>query len=102
MRLSACHLGIQTAQGKHSPDDYFAVLNSLFRPLLLDGITMLELAGKTALAQEFTVLQRQFLPFLRGSREELLCRMLSLDRLHDLAEQFAHLIEQQIWQREEL
>ena len=47
-------LGIQTAQGKHSPDDYFAVLNSLFRPLLLDGITMLELAGKTALAQEFT------------------------------------------------
>lgn len=84
------------AAEQHAPDDYFAVLNSLFRPLLLDGITMLELAGKPALAQEFTVLQQQFLSFLRGTREKALQETLSLDKLHELTEQYAHLIERQI------
>ncbi len=84
------------AAEQHAPDDYPPAMNSLFRPLLLDGITMLELAGEAALAQEFTALQQQLLAFLRGAREEPLRRMLSLDRLHDLTEQYANLIEQQI------
>ena len=84
------------AAEQHAPDDYFAVLKSLFRPLLLDGITMLELAGEPALAQEFTVLQQQFLSFLRGTREKALQETLSLDKLHELTEQYAHLIERQI------
>ena len=84
------------AAEQHVPEDYLPAMNSLFRPLLLDGITMLELAGETALAREFTVLQQQFLSFVRGPKEEPLCRMLSLDRLHDLAEQYARLIGQQI------
>ena len=71
-------------------------MNSLFRPLLLDGITMLELAGETALAKHFISLQQQFLSFMRGTREEALQDKLSLDRLRDLTEQYAHLIEQQI------
>ena len=33
------------AAEKHDPNAYFPMMNSLFRPLLLDGITMLELAG---------------------------------------------------------
>ena len=90
------------AAEQHVPEDYPPAMNSLFCPLLLDGITMLELAGETALARELTALQQQFLSFVRGSKEEPLCRMLSLDRLHDMVEQYAHLIEQQIWQREEL
>lgn len=81
---------------KHDPNAYFPVMNSLFRPLLLDGITMLELAGETALAKDFTSLQQQFMTFMRGPREEPLQETLSLDKLHDLTEQYAHLIEEQI------
>ena len=84
------------AAKKHAPDHYLPAMNSLFRPLLLDGITMLELAGETALAQAFTTLQQQFLSFLRGTKEEALQETLSLDKLHELTEQYAHLIEQQI------
>ncbi len=83
---------------KHDPNAYFPVMNSLFRPLLLDSITMLELAGETALAKDFTSLQQQFMSFMRGPREEALQETLSLDQLHDLTEQYAHLIEQQKYQ----
>ena len=81
---------------KHDPNAYFPVMNSLFRPLLLDGITMLELAGENSLAKDFTSLQQQFISFMRGPREEALQETLSLDQLHYLTEQYAHLIEQQI------
>ena len=84
------------AAEKHEPNDYFPVMNSLFRPLLLDGITMLELAGETALARDFTVLQQQLLSFMRGSREGILRETLSLDRLRRLTEQYVRLIEQQL------
>lgn len=84
------------AAEKHDPNVYPPMMNRLFRPLLLDGITMLELAGETALAHGFTALQHQFLSFMRGTREEALQDKLSLDRLRDLTEQYAHLIEQQI------
>ena len=84
------------AAEKHDPNTYFPIMNSLFRSLLLDGITMLELAGETALAQEFTTLQHQFMDFMRGSRREALQETLSLDKLHDLTERYAHLIERQI------
>ena len=89
------------AAEKHDPNVYFPMMNSLFRPLLLDGITMLELAGETDLAQEFTALQKQFMAFLRGTREEALRETLSTDSLHDLTEQYASLIEQQIERLEE-
>jgi len=84
------------AAEQHASDDYPPAMNSLFRSLLLDGITMLELAGETALAREFKALQQQFLAFLRGTKEEALQETFSLDRLHDLTEQYAHLIELQI------
>ena len=81
---------------KHDPNSYFPLMNSLFRSLLLDGITMLELAGETALAREFTTLQQQFMAFMRGARVEALRETLCLDRLHDLTERYVHLIERQI------
>ncbi len=84
------------AAEKHEPDDYYPMMNRLFRPLLLDGITMLELAGENHLAKDFTSLQQQFMSFMRGPREEALQETLSLYQLHDLTEKYAHLIEQQI------
>ena len=84
------------AAKKHDPNSYFPMMNSLFRPLLLDGITMLELAGEPDLAQEFTALQQQFMAFMRGTREEALQETLPLDQLHDLTEQYVQMIKQQI------
>lgn len=84
------------AAEKHEPNDYFPVMNSLFRPLLLDGISMLELAGESTLARDFTVVQQQLLAFMRGSREGALRETLSLDRLRDLTELYVRLIEQQL------
>lgn len=44
--------------------------NSLFRPLLLDGITMLGLIGETELADRLTALQRELLDALRQSPDQ--------------------------------
>lgn len=84
------------AAEKHNPNDYLPMMNRLFRPLFLDGITMLELAGETALARGFAVLQQQLLSFMRGSRQGILRETLSLDRLRRLTEQYVRLIEQQL------
>lgn len=42
-----------------------SMLNTLFRPLLLDGITMLRLIDETELAQQFASVQRSFLTALQ-------------------------------------
>ena len=42
-----------------------STLNTLFRPFLLDGITMLGLAGETELANQFSHIQKIFLNALR-------------------------------------
>lgn len=91
-----CDEIIAFAAEKHDPDSYSLVMNRLFRPLLLDGITMLELAGESALAHQFAVLQQQFMSFIRGTREKALRETLPLDILRDCTEQYARLIEQQI------
>lgn len=84
------------AAQEHAPDVYPLMLDPLFRPLLLDGITMLALAGEYALAQGFTTLQQALLTFLRGPRTGTLAQALSLCELHELAEQYVHRVEKQI------
>ena len=84
------------AAQKQDPDSYFPLMNSLFRPLLLDGISMLELAGEKDLAREFTLLQQQFMAFLKGTRQDALGEMLSLDKLQELTEEYVRLIEAQM------
>ena len=45
-------------------------LNTLFRPLFLDGITMLNLIGETSLAKEFTNLQKALLVALQQEPQQ--------------------------------
>lgn len=73
-------------------------LNPLFRPLLLDGITMLTLIGENDLAQRFTLLQRSFLNALRQAPDTkiVLGQYLSLAELTAAAEEYIRLIEQAI------
>lgn len=77
----------------HKPQEYDEALNKLFRALLLDGITMLELAGEGALAEEFKSIQKDFLEFMRGERTGILSDAISLDKLSKLAEQYILLIK---------
>ena len=73
-------------------------LNTLFRPLLLDGITMLGLIGETELARQFTELQREFLLALKQKPEEKIAlgQYLKVDLLADSAEEYIRLIKQAI------
>ena len=45
-------------------------MDRIFRPLLLDGITMLELTGEESLAGEFRNVQKDFLSFMRGPKND--------------------------------
>lgn len=46
-----------------------SMLNTLFRPLFLDGITMLDLIGERDLTEKFTQVQRHFLNALRQNAD---------------------------------
>ena len=84
------------ASAAHDPAAYLPALNRLFRPLLLDGISMLTLAGETALAGRFTELQGALMTFLRGDRSGRLSDVLSLPELSAAAEAYVRLIEARI------
>lgn len=80
----------------HAPEDYPPAMNRLFRPLLLDGISMLQLAGEDSLAQGFSALQQDFMTFLRSPRTETLSAFLSLEALSILSEEYIQRIENQL------
>lgn len=80
----------------HGPGLYPSALNRLFRPLLLDGISMLTLIGETTLAERFAVLQTELMSFLRGPRTGRLKDGLSLDEFRNAAEEYVRLIEVKI------
>ena len=71
-------------------------LNSLFRPLLLDGITMLNLLEEVELAARFASLQRQFLNALRQDADVKikLGDYLDISELDTAVGEYIHLIEQ--------
>lgn len=77
-------------------------LNTLFRPLLLDTITMLQLIGEVKLAEEFTALQRSFLTALRQETDQriILGEYISVDALTTAAEIYIELIQKEQSQQE--
>ena len=80
------------ASTSHAPDAYMEALNRLFRPLLLDGITMLELVGETNLAERFRNLQGVLMAFLRMERDGTLGAALSIPTLRRLTKEYEQLI----------
>ena len=70
-------------------------LNTLFRPLLLDGITMLNLLGEADLAQRFSGVQRTFLNVLRQEPSAVvrLGDQIPLDELVSATESYVKLIQ---------
>lgn len=80
----------------HDPSEYLIMMDKLFRALLLDGISMLELAGESTLAKGFTDVQKQFLVFMRGSRSGLISDVVSMDKLFNLTQDYIRLIESKL------
>ena len=70
-------------------------LNTLFRPLFLDGITMLNMIGEETLAAELSGLQRQLLQALRQEPDKriLLKEYVSANKLRGAAEKYMELIK---------
>lgn len=78
----------------HSREEYDTAMDRIFRPLLLDGITMLELIGETELADGFRKEQKAFLAFMKGDRSGRLSDAISLKNLKQLKEKYDMLIRQ--------
>ena len=76
----------------HSREEYDTAMDRIFRPLLLDGITMLELIGETELAEGFRKEQRTFLTFMKGDRTGKLDETVSLNNLRRLKERYGELV----------
>lgn len=80
----------------HDPSEYQVMMDKLFRALLLDGISMLELAGETTLARGFSDVQKQFIAFMKGTRSGLISDFFSMDKLFDLTRNYIGLIENKL------
>ena len=72
-----------------------STLNTLFRPFLLDAITMLGLAGETELANQFLHIQKIFLNALRQEPGTtiVLGEYLPIADLESAVDEYAVLIE---------
>ena len=80
----------------HTPDQYNLMMNTLFRPLLLDGITMLSLIGETKLSNGLLELQNILMKFMVGPKKGALRSVLPLPKLQKYSEQYVSLISAQI------
>lgn len=80
----------------HTEDEYREAMDKLFRALLLDGITMLELIGESELSQGFKEIQRDYMDFMRGPKTGLLADVISLEELKELVDTYALLIRRKI------
>lgn len=69
-------------------------LNTLFRPLFLDGITMLKLIGENELSEGFASLQHELLRALRQEPNQsiFLKEYISIDKLKAFTERYVNLI----------
>jgi hypothetical protein len=67
---------------QQTPAAQAAALNDLFRPLLLDGITMLELLENTEPAASLRTVRAQLLPLIRAGRPAVLSESIDLSLLN--------------------
>ncbi len=77
---------------EQTPQAIMTARNTLFRAILLDGITMLELCSKTALAEKLRVVQSEFLLVAKKNTTVILSEEISVDLLVEAIEEYKHLI----------
>ena len=87
---------IDFASVPHVSEEYLEALNRLFRPLLLDAITMLELAGETKFAEQLRKPQADLMAFLRTDRRGTLEETLSASTLRSLEKEYERIITKKL------
>ncbi len=80
------------SKSPHSDEEYKEAMDGIFRAILLDGITMLEISGQNDLADSFRKIQRNFLTFMKGDKKGILADVISLDELQELVARYEKLI----------
>ena len=74
-------------------EEMMRAMNTLFRPMLLDGITMLELIGQDALAGKLHQVQREFLSAIRAGKPVVLAEVMQMDVLMQAMNDYITLIQ---------
>ena len=94
---------IELSNRQESVADLRMKLNKLFRPLFLDGITMLNMIGETSLAQSFTQLQQELLSALKNNPSDciFLKDYISLSNLQKSVRVYIELIEHELLSRKD-
>ena len=77
----------------HTDEEYSEARDRLFRALLVDGISMLELVNEFELATAFRRIQQNYLSFMGGARRWPLKGAISIDDLKELVEKYIALCE---------
>lgn len=81
---------------ERSPEELSNAMDTLFRAILLDGITMLELLGETEIRKKLKTVQGQFLAAVRENRAVCLDCALDLNLLQEGIREYGCLIREQI------
>ena len=76
-------------------EEMTGAMNTLFRPVLLDGITMLELIGQDTLAEKLRQLQGKFLATIRAGKSVIPAEFMQMDVLPQSIEAYISLIRSQ-------
>ena len=81
------------ANNIHSAEEYAEARDRLFRALLVDGVSMLELVNENELAAGFRKIQQDYLCFMGGTKRWPMKGAISTDDLKELVERYAALCE---------
>ena len=67
-------------------------MNTLFRAILLDGITMLDLIGETQISQKLKIVQGQFMNAVKENQPLQLDQYLDMALLYSAITEYSNLI----------
>ena len=84
---------------ERQPQELRRAMNTLFRAVLLDGITMLELIGQSGLCERLRSVQRDFLDALREGKGAVLKERMPLDTLMEAIDEYSRLIKEKAQQQ---
>lgn len=75
------------------PEEIMGAMNTLFRPVLLDGITMLELIGQTEIASRLRMVQSEFMGVIRSEKPVVLGDVMQMDVLMVAIDDYISIIQ---------
>lgn len=80
-----------------SPTELAAARDRLFRPILLDALSVLPLAGEWTLCEKLGAVQKEYLRTIRQNRPIVLAQELPMERLVEALELYQNRIEAKLF-----